>query len=102
MTTTYVKIIFVLLLTSFTPVIYSQNISINLAGAPGNTSAILDLSDASNAHLGFLLTNVFLNSTTDNTTIPSPPDGLIIYNTNAGITNGFGKGFYYWSSAASQ
>jgi hypothetical protein len=86
----------------FSAQIYSQNIAINLSGNGGSSSAIVDLSDASNAHLGFLTTRVSLNTNTDNTTVPSPPDGIIVYNTNASMTGGFGKGFYYWSSAANQ
>jgi hypothetical protein len=39
-----------------------------------------------------------LQSSTDKVTIPEPATGLLVYNTNASMTNGFGAGFYYNSS----
>jgi hypothetical protein len=43
---------------------------------------------------------VSLTSTTDVTTIASPANALMVYNTNAAMTNGNGAGFYYYSTAA--
>jgi hypothetical protein len=40
-----------------------------------------------------------LQSTTDVTTIPNPAVSLLVYNTNASMTLGNGKGFYYWDGA---
>jgi large repetitive protein len=97
----YLRSAFAALLVSASSTVFAQsNIAINLSGNSGNATAILDLSDASNAHLGMLLPNVSLASTTDATTIPSPANGLIVWNTNASMTGGFGVGFYYWSSTA--
>jgi hypothetical protein len=73
------------------------NISINLGGNASTNPAILDLSDATNAHLGFLMPNVSLASATDAATIPSPNVGMIVWNTNASMP--FGVGFYYWSGS---
>ena len=75
----------------------SHNVSINLTGATSPNPAILDLSDVSNAHLGFLMPNVSLASATDVTTIPAPPSGIIVWNTNSGMP--FGIGYYYWDGA---
>jgi trimeric autotransporter adhesin len=57
-----------------------------------NTSAILHLQDP---HKGLLITSVALNSITDNTTITSPPTGLLVWNNGTGSLTT--KGFYYWN-----
>ncbi len=49
---------------------------------------------------GLLIPRVALSSNTDVTTIPSPANSLVVYNTNAGMTNGNGVGFYYWDAGA--
>ena len=81
--------------------LYSQNIAINQSGNPSpNASAILDLSDASNNALGLLLTNVSLSA--NNSILPfasAPATGIIVWNTNAAMTGGYGTGFYYWDGA---
>jgi hypothetical protein len=48
---------------------------------------------------GFLAPRVSLTSTTDVTTIASPVTGLLVFNTNALITNGSGQGYYYWDGS---
>lgn len=53
----------------------SQNISINIAGTPPDSSAILDVSSS---NLGFLAPRM---TTTERDGIINPADGLIIYNT---------------------
>ena len=77
----------------------SGNIAINAAGAANhNPSSILDLSDASNAHLGLLMPSVTFTSSIDATTIPSAQAGLIVYNPTSSTSNGLsGPGFYYWT-----
>ena len=47
---------------------------------------------------GFLPPRVTLNSISDNTTIPSPATGLLVYNT--GNNAGLAAGFYYWNGNA--
>jgi hypothetical protein len=68
----------------------SQNVAINSTGASPNSSSILDLTSANK---GVLIPRVSLTSLTDAATIPTPATSLLIYNTNAAITNG--TGYYY-------
>ena len=74
------------------------NISINLSGSPSpNPTAILDLSDVSNNQTGLLLPNVSLSDVTLTSPFATTPaTGLIVWNTNAATTGGFGVGFYYF------
>lgn len=51
--------------------------------------------DISFNNRGLLIPRVNLSSITDNTTIVQPAVSLLVYNTNAAITNGGGTGFYY-------
>ncbi|WPO81218.1 hypothetical protein SD427_10640 [Chryseobacterium sp. JJR-5R] len=45
---------------------------------------------------GVLLPSIALTSVTDNVTVPSPADGLMVWNNGlGGLTN---SGFYYWSN----
>ena len=90
---------FLTLRTSFS----QNNVGINTTGAVPNSSAILDLNTGntftSPNGKGLLIPNVALASTADVTTITSPATSLVIYNTNAGMTNGNGAGYYYWSGS---
>lgn len=54
--------------------------------------------DVSATNKGFLPPRVTLTSGTDNTTIPSPATGLLVYNTgnNAGLV----AGYYYWNGSS--
>jgi hypothetical protein len=47
---------------------------------------------------GFLPPRVTLTSGTDNTTIPSPATGLLVYNT--GNNGGLVAGYYYWNGSS--
>ena len=51
--------------------------------------------DVNATNKGFLPPRVTLTSTTDNTTIPNPATGLLIYNT--GNNAGLASGYYYWN-----
>lgn len=63
------------------------------------TSAVLDLYSTNQ---GFLPPRVSLSSTTDAATITgTEPNGLMVYNTNTGMTGG-SEGYYYWDGAAWQ
>ncbi len=78
----------------------SQNVGINI-GYQGNlpdNSAILHLDVSGGPPKGLLIPMVSLSSTTDQTTIPSPAHGLIVFNTNPNMTGGNGQGFYYWDT----
>ncbi len=63
--------------------------------APDN-SALLDLT-ATNR--GFLPPRVSLTSMTDGSTVPSPANGLIVYNSNTALTP-YGDGLYYNSGTS--
>lgn len=76
--------------------VFSQNIGINTTGNVAHSSAMLDV-DASNK--GMLIPRVSLSSITDVTTISSPANGLVVYNTNPSMSNGNGVGFYYYCSS---
>ena len=77
--------------------VFSQNIGINTTGATAAASALLDVSST---NAGVLIPRVSLTSTTDVTTIASPANYLTVYNTNAAMTNGNGKGMYYYNGTA--
>jgi hypothetical protein len=89
------KIKCILFALSFVAVLQTttaQNVGINSTGAAPDNSAMLDIV-ATNK--GLLIPRVSLSSTTDNVTVPTPTTSLLIYNTNASITNGNGEGYYY-------
>lgn len=90
------------LFMSISVALFSQNVAINSSGNKGNAAAILDLSDASNSSLGFLLPNVDIGNVNSASPVSSPPAGLIVWNTNSPVvtTGGFGAGFYYWSGTS--
>lgn len=83
------KIVF-LLLVSFS--VFSQT---GIGTTTPDASAKLEVS-ATNK--GFLPPRITLTSGTDNTTIPSPATGLLVYNTgnNAGLV----AGYYYWNGTS--
>jgi hypothetical protein len=70
----------------------AQNVGINATGNAPDASSMLDVSATDK---GLLIPRVFLSSTTDNTTVPTPTTSLLVYNTNASIINGNGEGYYY-------
>ena len=54
--------------------------------------------EVSATNKGFLPPRVTLASGTDNTTIPNPATGLLVYNT--GTNPGLVAGYYYWNGAS--
>src|SRR5271166_1889804 len=80
------------------PTIYGQNIGINTSGTTPTSSAILDLNTGntftpvnSGKGMGFLVPNVPISSTTDNTSVAglgAATNALLIYNTS---TSGAGS-----------
>jgi hypothetical protein len=81
----------------------AQNVGINADGSAPNTSAMLDIDVSAldaNSKKGLLIPRVSLQSTSDQTTIPTPATGLLVYNTNASITSGNGTGFYYFNGTS--
>lgn len=86
------KIIYLLLFLFFGIPVFAQT---GIGTTTPDASAKLDVS-ATNK--GFLPPRVTLTSGTDNTTIPSPATGLLVYNTgnNAGLV----AGYYYWNGTS--
>lgn len=81
----------------------AQNVGISANGILPHNSAMLDVDVSAlpaNNKKGMLIPRVALTSNTDVTTIPSPTTSLVVYNTNASMTNGNGEGFYYWDASA--
>lgn len=76
---------------------FTQGVAINDNGAAADSSAILDINSSDK---GILVPKVNLLSVTDVATITNPATGLLVYNTNSGITNGTGVGFYVWKGSA--
>jgi Chaperone of endosialidase len=91
------KVFFLTLLISFGNAINAQ-VGINVTGAPPAASAMLDVSSSSK---GVLIPQVSIDSLKDVTSIPSPANGLIVYNTTQpGVRNDMARGFYYYSTNA--
>ena len=86
------KIIYLLLFLFFGITVFAQT---GIGTTTPDASAKLDVT-ATNK--GFLPPRVTLTSGTDNTTIPSPATGLLVYNTgnNAGLV----AGYYYWNGTS--
>jgi hypothetical protein len=68
----------------------AQNIAINTTGFDPAPSAMLDIQSTDR---GLLIPQVSLTSLTDGATVSTPAHSLLIYNTNAAMTEG--KGYYY-------
>jgi hypothetical protein len=82
----------------------AQNIGINTTGTTPDTSALLQVGEAANLTAGgdtkgLLCPHVNLTNITDVVTIATPANGLIVYNTNAAMTNGNGVGLYFYCSS---
>lgn len=86
------KLFFCFIICVFVQISYAQT---GIGTTTPEASAKLDVS-ATNK--GFLPPRVTLTSGTDNTTIPSPATGLLVYNTgnNAGLV----AGYYYWNGTS--
>jgi hypothetical protein len=54
--------------------------------------------DVTSSNKGFLPPRVTLTSITDNTTIPNPATGLLVYNTGNNV--GLVAGYYYWNGSS--
>jgi hypothetical protein len=90
----YIYIILFLATLTLNPVMAQHKVGINTTTI--DDSAILDIT-ATNK--GLLIPNVSLINTINTTTpINTPANGLLIWNTNAGVTNGSGVGFYYFNA----
>src|SRR5690349_21699147 len=74
----------------------TEGVSIKPTPTPPHVSAMLDVGSGSK---GVLIPQVSLSSITDISTVPTPANSLLVFNTNSGITNGFGAGYYYYSTS---
>lgn len=81
---------FVLILLFFSSFTYAQ---VGIGTPNPDSSAMLQISSKNK---GVLFPNIALSSLTDKVTVPSPADGLIVWNTGTG---GLAEiGFYYWNN----
>jgi len=93
MKTLIINLVFLIFVFNINP-LFCQ-VAINASGNPPVSSAALDV-DFSNK--GVIFPRVALTSATDNTTVASPVNGLLVYNT---AVSGSGQsavypGYYYW------
>jgi hypothetical protein len=70
--------------------------SVGIGTTTPNASSILELA----GNKGILIPRVSLTGTTDITTIPTPANALLVYNTNNGLPDG--RGFYYYNTISNQ
>jgi Chaperone of endosialidase len=78
--------------------ISNAQVAINISGASPAASAMLDVSSTSK---GVLFPQVSIDSLKDVTSIPSPANGLIVYNTTQpGVRNDMARGYYWYSTNA--
>jgi Chaperone of endosialidase len=90
---------FYLLFTAlFCSLLSSAQVAINFTGALPASSAMLDVSSTSR---GILIPQVSIDSLKDITSISSPANGLIVYNTTQpGVRNDMSRGYYWYSANA--
>jgi hypothetical protein len=73
-------------------------VAINITGASPAASAMLDVSSTSK---GVLFPQVSIDSLKDVTSISSPANGLVVYNTTQpGVRNDMSRGYYWYSTNA--
>jgi trimeric autotransporter adhesin len=84
----------VFILAFFRPCGLIAQVAVNTDGSLPDSKSILDIKSANK---GVLLPRIALTGTTDNTTIPSPPESMLIYNTAA--VSDVTPGYYYWNGS---
>jgi hypothetical protein len=90
------KLLFTFVFIYISGFIYAQNVGIGTTTP--SASAILHVNSTSK---GILTPQVSLDSLKDITSIPSPANGLIVYNTTQpGVRNDMARGYYYYSTNA--
>jgi hypothetical protein len=73
-------------------------VAINITGVPPVASAMLDVGSSSK---GVLFPQVSIDSLKDVTSIASPANGLVVYNTTQpGVRNDMARGYYWYSTNA--
>lgn len=91
----FIGISFSIFLLLFSAGLAAQSLAVNNSGATANASSILDVSSSTK---GMLIPRVALTGTADVTTIASPANSLLVYNT-ATVSN-VTPGYYYWNGSA--
>ncbi len=92
------KKIFFLIIIIIITISSKAQVAINITGNPPSPSAMLDVTSTSK---GILFPQVSIDSLKDVTSIPSPANGLVIYNTTQpGIRNDMARGYYWYSTNA--
>lgn len=80
--------------------VYTGNAQVGIGTTTPLSSSMLDIdATSSGSNKGVLLPRIAITSTTDNTTIASPANSLLIYNTNT--VSDVTPGFYYWDNSVS-
>lgn len=93
---TFIKRVICVIITLHSNSFFAQNVGINTTGASPDATAMLDVVSTNK---GVLIPRVSLLSTTDVATISSPTTSLLVYNTNASMTNG-ALGYYYYNGTS--
>ncbi len=87
---------YLIILAVFCCTVTKAQVSVNILGTPPAASAMLDVSSTNR---GILIPQVSIDSLKDVTSIPSPANGLIVYNTtNPGVRNDMARGYYWYST----
>jgi Chaperone of endosialidase len=89
------KVLIAIIASMFSTIGFTQNVGIGTATP--NASALLDMQSNSR---GVLFPQVSLDSLKDVTSIASPSNGLVVYNTTQpGVRNDMARGYYYYSTS---
>lgn len=73
-------------------------VAVNTTGALPTASALLDVSSTNR---GVLIPQISIDSLKDVTSVPSPANGLIVFNTTQpGVRNDMSRGYYWYSTNA--
>jgi hypothetical protein len=78
--------------------LFINSVSYAQTGIGTNTPEASAKLDISSTNKGFLPPRLTLTSLTDNTTIPNPAIGLLVYNTGNNV--GLVAGYYYWNGSS--
>lgn len=75
--------------------LFAQSVGVNTTGSSPDASAMFDVESTNK---GFLIPRVNLTDVnTFGLSGSSSTESIFLYNTNAAVTGGVGKGFYYWT-----
>jgi Chaperone of endosialidase len=90
--------VYLLFIAIFGSALSKAQVAINITGALPASSSMLDVSSTSR---GILIPQISIDSLKDVTSIASPANGLIVYNTvQPGVRNDMARGYYWYSTNA--